>query len=160
MDELVQATGLGKATVYRLFATKDDLIGAYLERTSSSILGLIDADIERHGDDPRAALRAIFKAIDDDVRRPGFRGCAFNNASIEFADPDHPARIAARDYRVALHARLRLLARQIAKGRKGETLASQLALVIDGMYTNAAHLGAGGPAASGRALAKALIDDA
>jgi AcrR family transcriptional regulator len=160
MDELVQATGLGKATVYRLFATKDDLIGAYLERTSSSILGLVDADIERHGDDPRAALRAIFKAIDADVRRPGFRGCAFNNASIEFADPDHPARIAARDYRVALHARLRLLARQIAKGRKGETLASQLALVIDGMYTNAAHLGAGGPAASGRALAKALIDDA
>jgi hypothetical protein len=32
--------------------------------------------------------------------------------------------------------------------------------VIDGMYTSAAHLGAHGPAAAGRALADQLLEDA
>jgi AcrR family transcriptional regulator len=45
MDELIAATGLGKATVYRLFATKDELIGAYLRRHAQTILVAIDADI-------------------------------------------------------------------------------------------------------------------
>src|SRR6186997_2854257 len=45
MDELVRATGFGKATVYRLFPTKDALVGAYLERAAREILALIDDDI-------------------------------------------------------------------------------------------------------------------
>lgn len=150
MDELIREAGVGKATVYRLFPTKDDLIAAYLRRAAGEILALIDADIERH-EDPRDAVRAIFAAIASDVARPGFRGCAFNNASIEFADPQHPARVVARDYRAGLHARL--------VGVAGDELGSALALVVDGMYTSGAHLGPGGPAAAGPALAEALMAD-
>ena len=156
MDELVRATGLGKATVYRLFPTKDALIGAYLRRLSSSILGLIDGEIDRHADHPERAVDAIFAAIAADVARPAFRGCAFNNASIEFPDPTHPARAAAREYRSELHRRLVALAERVRPGA-GETLGAQLALLIDGMYVNAAHLGAEGPAASGPALAEQIL---
>ncbi len=92
MDELVRATGLGKATVYRLFPTKDALIGAYLERASARILTAIDRDIDRHADDPRAAVDAIFEAVAADLARPEFRGCALNNASIEFPDPPRTPR--------------------------------------------------------------------
>ena len=53
MDELIAAIGLGKATVYRLFPSKDALIGAYLRRLAQTILAAIDADIARHRDDPR-----------------------------------------------------------------------------------------------------------
>ena len=56
MDELVRATGLGKATVYRLFPTKDALIGAYLERLATRLLIAIDRDIHRCGDDPCSAV--------------------------------------------------------------------------------------------------------
>ena len=85
MDELVRATGLGKATVYRLFSTKDELIGAYLRRLASEILAAIDAEIDRHTNRPCDALDAILSAIEQDVGRSTFRGCAFNkNASIEF----------------------------------------------------------------------------
>jgi AcrR family transcriptional regulator len=157
MDELIRATGLGKATVYRLFPTKDALIGAYLERLAASILDAIDADIDRHREDPKQALRAVFTAVDADIARPGFRGCPFNNASIEFADPQHPARAAARDYRRQLHRRLTALAREVDPD-SGPTLGARLALLIDGMYTNAAHLGPGGPAASGSALVAALLE--
>ncbi|GAA1032628.1 hypothetical protein GCM10009557_31730 [Virgisporangium ochraceum] len=94
--------------------------------------------------------------------RPGFRGCAFNNASIEYADPDHPARSAARDYRTALHDRLHRLAERLvpANPAAAAALAGQLAVLIDGAYTNAVHLGPGGPAATGLALAHELVDRA
>ena len=160
MDELVRATGLAKASVYRLYPTKDALIEAYLTRAASAILTLIDADTERHAQRPAAALGAIFDAVARDVARTNFRGCAFNNASIEFADPRHPARAAARAYREELLSRLRILTGQICTPRAADRLAAHLALIIDGMYTSAAHLGAGGPAAEGRALAMALIRDA
>ncbi len=156
MDELVRATGLGKATVYRLFATKDALIGAYLRRLSASILGLIDDEINRHAEDPERAVEAVLAAVAADVARPAFRGCPFNNASIEFADPAHPARAAAREYRSELHRRLVALAERARPG-SGEILGAQLALLIDGMYVNAAHLGADGPAASGPALARQIL---
>ena len=156
MDELVRATGLGKATVYRLYPTKDELIGAYLRRQSETILGLIDAEIARHADDPGAAIVSVLAAIETDLGRPGFRGCAFNNASIEFADPEHPARQAARTYRAELHRRLVQLAEEVRPGA-GDRIGSQIAVVIDGMYTNGAHLGPDGPAAGGPALVRALI---
>ena len=159
MDELVRATGLGKASVYRLFPTKDALIGAYLTDRADTILGYVDADIGRHPGDPAGATRAIMRAVAADVGRPDFRGCAFNNASIEFADPAHPARTAARDYRGALHARLSRLAAELRPGPAGAALGDALALVIDGMYTNAAHLGAEGPAARGQALVEWLLRD-
>jgi AcrR family transcriptional regulator len=157
MDELVRATGLGKATVYRLFPTKDALVGAYLERRARETLALIDRDIVQN--DAAAALRAIFAAIEADLARPGFRGCAFNNASIEFDDAQHPARVAARRYREALRERLRTLAAQVAPGER-DRLGDQLALLVDGMYTSAAHLGASGPAAQGADLASTLIEAA
>ena len=157
MDELVRATGFGKATVYRLFPTKDALVGAYLERHARAILELIDRDIAER--EPADAVRAIFGAIEADLARPGFRGCAFNNASIEFDDPRHPARVAAREYRAALRSRLRELAEAVAPGQ-GERLGDQLALLVDGMYTSAAHLGPDGPAGGGAELAWALLDAA
>ena len=36
---------------------------------------------------------------------------------------------------------------------------AQFALILDGMYVNAAHLGPNGPAAAGRALALAVLGD-
>lgn len=156
MDELVGRTGLGKATVYRLFPSKDALIGAYLRRQSARILAAIDADIAGHPGDPAAAVDAIFAAVAADLARPSFRGCAFNNASIEFPDPEHPARAAAREHRAELHRRLTALAERISPGDR-ERLGAQLALVLDGMYVSGAHLGPSGPAASGPALAAALV---
>jgi AcrR family transcriptional regulator len=156
MDELVGATGLGKASVYRLYPTKDALVAAYLQRLAGVLLAEMDATRDRHGS-PRKALLKIFDAVERDLRRPEFRGCAFNNASIEFDDPTHPARVAAREYREQLAARLGDLAVQLAGRRDGRALGDQLAVLVDGAYTNAAHLGPDGPAAAGLALARQLV---
>jgi len=101
--------------------------------------------------------RRHLSVIEDDLRRPQFRGCAFNNASIEFDQPAHPARIEARRYREQLALRLTRLARQLAGPRRGTPLGQQLAVLIDGAYANAAHLGPDGPAAAGLNLARQLV---
>lgn len=156
MDELVRETGLGKATVYRLYPTKDDLVAAYLARLAASILHEIDTLAARRTD-PARALLGVLAAIERDLRRPEFRGCAFNNASIEFDDPDHPARVEARRYREQLAIRLTDLARRLTDRRRGTELGRQLAVLVDGAYTSAAHLGPDGPAAAGLKLARTLV---
>ncbi len=159
MDELVRETGLGKMTVYRLFKSKDDLVGAYLARKAATVLGFIDADLQRLQGDPRAALLSVVDAVEKDVTRTGFRGCPFTNVSSEYDDPQHPARSAAADYKYELHMRLLTLAGRLVPGH-GEDLAAQIHLIVDGMYLSGGLLGPDGPASHGRELAEKLIDTA
>jgi AcrR family transcriptional regulator len=156
MDELVRETGLGKMTVYRLFKSKDDLVGAYLSRKAATVLAFIDAELDRLHGDPEAALLSVVDAVERDVTRTGFRGCPFNNVSSEYDDPQHPARSAAADYKFELYSRLERLSEEIAPGN-GEDLAAQIHLIVDGMYLSGGLLGPDGPAAHGRKLAERLI---
>lgn len=159
MDELVRETGLGKMTVYRLFKSKDDLVGAYLSRKAATLLGFIDAELHRFADDPRGALLTIVDVVEKDVTRTGFRGCPFTNVSSEYDDPQHPARSAAADYKYELHMRLVHLAEELVPGA-GDDLAAQLHLIIDGMQLSGGLLGPDGPASHGRRLAERLVDAA
>jgi len=157
MDELVRETGLGKMTVYRLFKSKDDLVGAYLARKAATVLASIDADLVRLQGDPRDALLCVVDIVEADVTRAGFRGCPFTNVSSEYDDPQHPARSAAADYKFELHARLERLSDELIPGA-GEDLAAQIHLIIDGMYLSGGLLGPDGPASHGRQLAEKLVD--
>ena len=159
MDELVRETGLGKMTVYRLFKSKDELVGAYLSRKAATVLANLDAELIRLEGDPRAALLAVVDVVERDVTRSGFRGCPFTNVSSEYDDPQHPARVAAADYKFELHLRLERLTEQLIPGG-GDDLAAQVHLIIDGMYLSGGLLGPDGPASYGRRLAEKLVDAA
>lgn len=156
MDRLIAETGLAKMSVYRLYPTKDELVGAYLERLAKQIFGYIDADIERFADRPAGALLAILDAIEADLRRSDFRGCSFGNAASEFDQSHHPAREVARTYRTRLLDRLIAVSSQVDP-EAGTSLGRRLAVLIDGAYLSAAHLGWDGPASEGLALARELI---
>jgi len=82
MDELVSATGFGKATVYRLFPTKDALVGAYLERRARTILELVDRDIAER--EPADAVLAIFAA---NVLHPAMLLSAFRESPSSWREP-------------------------------------------------------------------------
>ena len=158
MDELIATTGLAKMTVYRLYPTKDHLVAGYLGRLRDQILAAVDDDVDRHAGRPDAALLAVLDAVRQDLARPGFRGCPFGNAAVDYDDPAHPARVVAGEYRAELRGRLRALAtRLVGDAARGGELGDRLAVLIDGAYLSAAHLGPDGPAAAGLGLARDLV---
>ena len=100
--------------------------------------------------------------------RPEFRGCPSNNASVEYGDPNHPARRAAREYREELRQRLTTAAINSDRPAgpegpgpvRGRVLGVRLAVLVDGTYTGAAHPGPDGSAAVGLRFARHLVSTA
>jgi AcrR family transcriptional regulator len=91
-DEVIARAGVAKATLYRHFATKDDLVLAVLERREQLWThGLIEAQSELLGNTPEERLLAIFDVMHDWFQsRDGYEGCSFINVLLELG-ADHPA---------------------------------------------------------------------
>jgi AcrR family transcriptional regulator len=91
-DEVIARAGVAKATLYRHFATKNDLVLAVLERREQLWThGLIEAQSGLLGNTPEEQLLAIFDVMHDWFQsRDGYEGCSFINVLLEFG-ADHPA---------------------------------------------------------------------
>jgi len=91
-DEVIERAGVARATLYRHFATKDDLVLAVLQRREEVWThGLIEAQSLARGDTPEEQLLAIFDVLHDWFQsRNGYEGCSFINVLLELG-ADHPA---------------------------------------------------------------------
>jgi AcrR family transcriptional regulator len=98
VDRVIGEAGITRATFYRHFPSKDDLVVAYL--------GVVhDAVQDAAGDEVGASrLRRTIGVMGETVCSPGFRGCSFINAAAEFADPDSPVHRAVAAHRSWLSA--------------------------------------------------------
>ncbi|MFV0287407.1 MAG: TetR/AcrR family transcriptional regulator [Demequina sp.] len=83
-DRILADAGVSKVTFYRHFPSKDALVVAYLEDELARLQSLG----AQAGSDPQA-IAGIFE---EEMCRPGFRGCPFINAAAEYPDPTHPVR--------------------------------------------------------------------
>ena len=98
IDRIVAAAPVTRATLYKHFPSKDELVVAYLTQADDAIRDR--ATTARAQDtSPDDVIRAVAGSIADDIRRPGFRGCAFLNAAAEYADPAHPVHQAVLRHR-------------------------------------------------------------
>jgi AcrR family transcriptional regulator len=95
VDRVAAAAQVAPTTLYRLFASKDDLIAAYIERAGRLYRDWFDGAARVGGADPRAAILAVFDALGEQVQPEQCRGCPFLMALAEFPDPAHPAHRAA-----------------------------------------------------------------
>jgi len=77
VDRVAVAAGVAPTTLYRLFASKDDLIGAYIERADRLYRDWFDAAAAAGGPDPRRQILAVFDALDEQVQPQHCRGCPF-----------------------------------------------------------------------------------
>lgn len=91
-DEVILRAGVARATLYRHFATKNDLVLAVLERREEVwTRGLIEEQSRRRGNTPEEQLLAIFDVMHDWFQlRDGYEGCSFINVLLEVG-PAHPA---------------------------------------------------------------------
>ncbi|WP_327000961.1 TetR/AcrR family transcriptional regulator [Dactylosporangium sp. NBC_01737] len=98
IDRIVAEAQVTRATLYRHFPGKEDLVLAHLAAADQAIRDQVDQVVA--ADLPAAdALRAISRGIAGAIRSDGFRGCAFLNAAAEYPDPDHPVHQAVLAHR-------------------------------------------------------------
>src|SRR5579859_3533976 len=129
IDKIIDRAGVAKASLYSTFGSKDGLVRAYLEARHAARRDRLLAEIERH-DDPRARLLAVFDVLDESVAQPGFRGCAFANATAE-SDLDGAAADVTRGVRRWLLETMAGLATALGVADPA-SLARQLTLLYDG----------------------------
>jgi AcrR family transcriptional regulator len=157
VDTIVEQSGVGKATLYRHFPTKDDLIAAYLiEQDRQHQLGFEEI-VSKHPDSPKKQLLAWIEDCTQRFLEPGFRGCPFLNALAEISEPNHPAHRSAIEHEQALRIRLWHISQQ-AGASDPQALADQLVMVTNGALTSAPILGAQFSAIQLKAVAAYLID--
>lgn len=98
VDRIVDAASVTRATFYRHFPGKEDLVLAYLELEDSRLREQLAAASEVI-DDAEEMLEAIIQGIADDISRNHTRGCPFINASAEYPDAASPVRRTVRSHR-------------------------------------------------------------
>ncbi len=146
VEEIVKEAGVAKISLYRNFASKDDLVVAYLDDRRVSFLREWDERFERYRDDPRAQLRAIMTYVAKRTAEAGYRGCPFINFSAEFPDPAHPGRAIARETMRALRERFLNLAEALDVPEP-KRLADGFLLLVEGAYGLSQTLGGGAESA-------------
>lgn len=89
VDRILEEAKTTRATFYRHFPGKEDLVVAYLEEADRH---LRDRFAQARAGDRSAedTVRAVAADIAADIGSPHFRGCAFLNAAAEYPDPAHP----------------------------------------------------------------------
>jgi len=133
IQRIIDEAGIAKASLYAHFASKDELVAAYLEAKGQSARAALGAHLENPRLGPKAKILKFFDLMVDTAANPAFRGCAFHNASAEVADRAHPIRVAACAQRRWLHDVFAGLAREIAgAGPGGDRLAGALMVLYDG----------------------------
>jgi AcrR family transcriptional regulator len=160
VDRVAAEAGVAPTTLYRLFDSKDSLIGAYMERASQLYRSWFNAAVQAGGADARRQILSLFDALTEQVQPGQCRGCPFLMALAEFPDPAHPAHRSAVALKYWVRTRLGELAADLdpaAPPGDSQALADQLALVMEGVYASVQALGVSGPARRARALAEALM---
>ncbi|URN08634.1 TetR/AcrR family transcriptional regulator [Actinomadura madurae] len=89
VDRIIAEAQVTRATLYRHFSGKEDLVLAYLDQADKGIRAQIGA-AQASGGTAADKVRAVGTSITEGIRSPGFRGCAFLNAAAEYPDPAHP----------------------------------------------------------------------
>jgi AcrR family transcriptional regulator len=98
VDRVIAEARVTRATFYRHFPGKEDLVRTYLLKRDVDIRTAAGR-AAAGGGGPAAMLRALVDGIEADVCQPGFRGCPFINAAAEYPDPTHPVRVVVAEHR-------------------------------------------------------------
>jgi len=162
VDKITREAGVAPTTLYRLFASKDDLVAAYVDRYAAGYRDWIDTLTSAPGASPRDRILAFFEGLADNTGPESFRGCPFLMALAEYPDPDSAAHTSAQAVKAWVRDKLRELVAQLPgiAPRARAVVADQLALVVEGIYASTAALGPAGPSRHARSLAALVIDTA
>jgi AcrR family transcriptional regulator len=148
VDRIISASAVTKATFYKHYRAKDNLIVEYITTRHERVRANIEA-IVAAAPNSRVALNDFVAAILTEIASPGFRGCPFINAAAEFPDAEHPVRLVVTAHREWYVDTLAELLRGMGHPVPGDA-ADELLLARDGAL-------AGGYAGDSVAASAALV---
>ena len=128
VDEIAAEAEVSKRTLYNHFASKDDLVVAYLQRRLRPI--------RASGQPPVDQILGLFSQLEHTFRSPAFRGCPFVNALAEVGGPNHRAATVAIEFKEQRRLWFRDLLAETGARDPG-ALATQLMLLVDGAIVTA-----------------------
>jgi AcrR family transcriptional regulator len=151
MEQVAATAPVSKRTLYAHFATKDQLVMAYLGHVVESG-ATIDAVLDRTDLTVQERLLELFTVPDNGTA--AIRGCPFIDAAAEFPDPDSPVHAYTRMQKQRFVRRVLELVTELGAANP-EELAEQLVTLSDGVASRAMVLN--DPACGGHARKAAEV---
>jgi AcrR family transcriptional regulator len=157
VDELVERAGVAKATLYRHFTSKDELILAFLQlREERWTIGWLETSVRERAATPEAQLLAVFDLFEEWFRELEYAGCPFVKILLEMG-AGHPAGAACIEHLKTIQGFLARLAAE-AGFRDPAELALSLQLLLIGSIIHA-FAGFPRPAQRAKAMARAAMEE-
>jgi AcrR family transcriptional regulator len=134
VDAVAEKAGLTKRTLYYHFASKDDLVAAYLDARDQPNLELFQRWFAEAEGSVADKVRNIFTNLAKSARHPRWKGCGFLRTAAELANmPGHPAVKLGIAHKKRVEAWLTSVF--AAEGTQApEMLARQVILLVDGSF--------------------------
>ena len=161
IDAITAAAGVAKMSLYNNFASKDDLVLAYLQARHEEWLALYHGRLAAAAD-ARGGILAVFDAYVDHAEmayQHGFRGCGLLNAAAELP-VGAPGRAVVRRHKEDVQ---NLLAGHLADldavaPERVAPLAEQLSFLLEGAVARAGLAGSAELLHHARDLALQVVD--
>ena len=156
MDLLVRTSGVARKSIYRYYATKEDVAVNALSARDVRWMHWFRTETDK-ATSPEARILEMFTVLKGWFESEGFRGCAFINTAGEIGDAEDPIRQLAKAHKQKLFDYALELAQQL-NIEQPEALAKQLLILIDGAITLALVMGDHSAADSARDMAQLLLN--
>ena len=153
VEQILQVSGVGRASFYRHFPGKDELVVAVLRRRRERWATITVPRVLERGGHPLD----LFDVLAERLEETAFRGCAFLNTLVEIPDPADPAHreaVEQKDDQQEFFARC-LAAHGFADD--DGALARRLLMLYDGASVAGLRERSPRPAFDARAVAEVLL---
>lgn len=158
MDLLVKTSGVARKSIYRYFATKDEVAAAALNARDVRWMAWFRTESDK-AETADARILNMFTVLKGWFESEGFRGCAFINTAGEIGDPNDPIRLIAKLHKQKLFDYTLELCEQL-NIEQPSALAKQLLILMEGAITTARVMGDFSAADSAKDVAQLLLKQA
>lgn len=135
IDRIIFEAGVAKASFYRYFPAKDDLVQAFLKARHETWMDWLTQRVDALCTERPPSLALAATALEEWFAEPGFRGCAFINAMAESGLPAESIGVVQR-HKTELMAYLQTLAAR-AKAPHPAEAAEEALLIVEGSIVRA-----------------------